>query len=140
MKNIWNKWLKNAIYLYCFIYTIVTIVNSIGYLASGIYSDPNGNWHEIDRALIVLTGVIAYEMAVRLPIVNSLIRMTVTYIPTMLLCFLYVWLSGFREPLASSAYKDIFINYTGMFFMISVVVIIFEKKKSNHKFQFRRWS
>ena len=115
-------------------------MNSIGYLASGIYSDPNGNWHEIDRALIVLTGVIAYEMAVRLPIVNSLIRMTVTYIPTMLLCFLYVWLSGFREPLASSAYKDIFINYTGMFFMISVVVIIFEKKKSNHKFQFRRLS
>lgn len=140
MKNIWNKWLKNVIYLYCFIYTIVTIVNSIGYLASGIYSDPNGNWHEIDRALIVLTGVIAYEMAVGLPIVNSLIRMTVTYIPTMLLCFLYVWLSGFREPLASSAYKDIFINYTGMFFMISVVVIIFEKKKSNHKFQFRRLS
>ena len=59
MKKIWNVWLKDSVFIYCIIYTIATLVNSIAYLTSGTYSDPNGNWHEIDRALIVLIGVIA---------------------------------------------------------------------------------
>lgn len=131
MKKIWDSWLKSATFLYCVIYTVVTIVNSIGYLAAGTYFDPSGNWHELDRALIVLIGIIAYEMAVKLPIKNSLVKMTVTYVPTMLLCILFVWLCGFREPLASSAYRDIFINYTGLFLLISIAVILLEKKKKS---------
>lgn len=133
MKKIWNGWLKNAVCIYCVIYTIATLVNSVAYLASGIYSDPSGNWHEIDRALIVLIGVIAYEMATKLPIKNTFIKMIVTYVPTMLLTFFYVWTTIFREPLASSAYQDIFINYTGLFLIISIVVIILEKKKHKNK-------
>ena len=95
--------------------------------SSGAYSDPNGNWHEIDRALVVLIGVLAYKMATKLPIKNTLVRMIVTYIPTMLLTFFYIWLTSFREPLASSAYQDIFINYTGLFLIISVIVIMVKK-------------
>lgn len=127
MKKIWNEWLKDSVFIYCVIYTIVTLVNSIAYLVSGAYSDPNGNWHEIDRALVVLIGVLAYKMATKLPIKNTLVRMIVTYIPTMLLTFFYIWLTGFREPLASSAYQDIFINYTGLFLIISVIVIMVKK-------------
>lgn len=129
MKKIWNNWLKNATCIYCVIYTIATIVNSVGYLMAGTYSDPSGNWHEIDRALVVLIGVVAYEMATKLPIKNILIRMITTYIPTMLLTFFYVWTTSFREPLSSSAYKDIFINYTGLFLIVSIIAIILEKKK-----------
>ena len=66
-------------------------------------------------------------MATKLPIKNTLGRMIVTYIPTMLLTFFYIWLTGFREPLASSAYQDIFINYTGLFLIISVIVIMVKK-------------
>lgn len=129
MKKIWNNWLKNATFVYCTIYTIATLVNSIGYLISGTYSDPSGNWHEIDRAFIVLIGVIAYEMATKLPIKNINIRMVTTYIPTMLLTFFYVWTTSFREPLASPAYRDIFINYTGVFLIVSIVAIIIRKKE-----------
>lgn len=127
MKKIWNEWLKDSVFIYCVIYTITTLVNSIAYLVSGAYSAPNGNWHEIDRALVVLIGVLAYKMATKLPIKNTLVRMIVTYIPTMLLTFFYIWLTGFREPLASSAYQDIFINYTGLFLIISVIVIMVKK-------------
>ena len=127
MKKIWNEWLKDSVFIYCVIYTITALVNSIAYLVSGAYSDPNGNWHEIDRALVVLIGVLAYKMATKLPIKNTLVRMIVTYIPTMLLTFFYIWLTGFREPLASSAYQDIFINYTGLFLIISVIVIMVKK-------------
>ena len=129
MKKIWNEWLKDSVFIYCVIYTITTLVNSIAYLVSGAYSDPNGNWHEIDRALVVLIGVLAYKMATKLPIKNTLVRMIVTYIPTMSLTFFYIWLTGFREPLASSAYQDIFINYTGLFLIISVIAIVVEKSK-----------
>lgn len=127
MKKICNEWLKDSVFIYCVIYTITTLVNSIAYLVSGAYSDPNGNWHEIDRALVVLIGVLAYKMATKLPIKNTLVRMIVTYIPTMLLTFFYIWLTSFREPLASSAYQDIFINYTGLFLIISVIVIMVKK-------------
>lgn len=130
MKKIWNGWLKESVFMYCVIYTIATLVNSVLYLINGTYSDPNGNWHEIDRALIVLIGVLAYKMATKSPIKNTLIRMMVTYIPTMSLTFFYIWLTGFREPLASSAYQDIFINYTGLFLIISVIAIVLEKGKS----------
>ncbi len=130
MNKIWNGWLKESVIMYCVIYTIATLVNSIAYLINGTYSDPNGNWHEIDRALIVLIGVLAYKMATKLPIKNTLVRMIVTYIPTMSLTFFYIWLTGFREPLASSAYQDIFINYTGLFLIISVIAIVIEKSKT----------
>lgn len=133
MKKIWNGWLKESVFMYCVIYTIATLVNSVLYLINGTYSDPNGNWHEIDRALIVLIGVLAYKMATKLPIKNTLVRMIVTYIPTMSLTFFYIWLTGFREPLASSAYQDIFINYTGLFLIISVIAIAAEKSKSKNQ-------
>lgn len=87
MKKVWNEWLKESVFMYCVIYTIATLVNSVAYLINGSYSDPNGNWHEIDRGLIVLIGVLACKMATKLPIKNTLVRMIVTYIPTMLLTF-----------------------------------------------------
>lgn len=132
MKKMWNGWLKESVFMYCVIYTIATLVNSVLYLINGTYSDPNGNWHEIDRALIVLIGVLAYKMATKLPIKNTFVRMIVTYIPTMSLAFFYIWLTGFREPLASSAYQDMFINYTGLFLIISVIAIVIEKGKSKN--------
>lgn len=32
MKRIWNGWLKDSAFMYCVIYTIATLVNSIAYL------------------------------------------------------------------------------------------------------------
>ena len=124
MKKIWNKWLKEAIFIYCAIYTLATIVNSILFLATGTRNDPSGNWHEIDRALIVLIGVLAFELAKHLPIRNILFKATVIYIPTMLLVFLTVWSSHFIEPLAKTAYRDIFVNYTGMFIIVSAIACV----------------
>jgi len=129
MKKIWNDWLKESVFLYCTIYTLVTILNSILYLAQGYRDDPSGNWHELTRAVIVLIGIVAYEMAVRLPVKNMILRAILVYIPTMALTFGFVWLNQFIEPLAKSAYMDIFINYTGLFIIVSVIAIINDKRK-----------
>ena len=121
MKKIWDSWLKKSVFLYCVIYTLATILNSVGYLMQGIRNDPSGNWHELTRAVIVLIGVTAYEMAMVLPVKNILLRLIIIYLPTMGLAFGFVWLNQFIEPLAKSAYRDIFINYTALFVIVSVI-------------------
>lgn len=136
MRKIWDNWLKESVYIYCVIYTIVTILNSVLYLIQGYRDDPSGNWHELTRAGIVLIGVTAYEMATKMPIKNIFLRSIVVYIPTMGLAFGFIWLNQFIEPLARSAYRDIFINYTSLFVIVSIVAIIrnhIKQKRSRKK-------
>lgn len=136
MRKTWNNWLKESTFIYCVIYTIVTIMNSILYLIQGYRNDPSGNWHELTRAVIVFIGVVAYEMAIRLPVKNLFLRSALVYIPTMGLTFVFVWLNRFIEPLAESAYKDIFINYTGLFIIVSAIAIIksrIRKRKTHNR-------
>lgn len=129
MRKQWEIWLKESIIIYSIIYTITTIANSALYLIQGIRDDPSGNWHEITRALIVLVGVIAYELARHLPIKNMVLRTLVVYVVTLGCAFFVVWSTQFIEPLAKSAYKDIFINYTGLFLTISILILIVKKLK-----------
>ena len=136
MRKIWNNWLKESTFIYCVIYTIMTIMNSILYLIQGYRNDPSGNWHELTRAVIVFIGVVAYEMAIRLPVKNLFLRSVLIYIPTMGLAFVFVWLNRFIEPLAESAYKDIFNNYTGLFIIVSAIAIIksrIRKRKTHNR-------
>ena len=136
MRKMWNNWLRESTFIYCVIYTIVTIMNSILYLIQGYRNDPSGNWHELTRAVIVFIGVVAYEMAIRLPVKNLFLRSVLIYIPTMGLAFVFVWLNRFIEPLAESAYKDIFINYTGLFIIVSAIAIIksrIRKRKTHNR-------
>ena len=136
MKKNWDNWLKESVYIYCTIYTITTILNSVLYLIQGYRDDPSGNWHELTRAVIVLIGVTAYEMATKIPIKNILLRSLVVYVPTLGLVFGFVWLNQFIEPLAKSAYRDMFINYTSLFVIVSIVAIIrnsIKRKKGEDK-------
>ena len=119
MKSMWNNWLKQSVFLYSVLYTVATIFNSILYLINGYYEDPNGNWHELDRAVIVLIVVLAFTMIKHLKVEKYLLKAVIVYIPTLLLAFTYVWMVGLRDTLASSAYRDIFINYTAGFAIAS---------------------
>lgn len=135
MKKTGNGWLKESIFIYCVIYTAATIINSILYLMQGYRNDPSGNWHELTRAVIVLIGVSAYEMANRLPVKNLVVRSFLIYVPTMVLVFGFVWLNQFIEPLAGSAYTDIFVSYTGLFLLISVIAIVRSEIRKRRTFQ-----
>ena len=53
-----QKWI-DLVSVYCIIYTVITLLNSVLYLYNDIYEDPSGNWHELDRAIILLIGVAA---------------------------------------------------------------------------------
>ena len=124
MKTIWNKYLKVPVFLFCALYTIATIINSVVYLAKGVFEDPSGNWHELDRAVLVLIAVIAFALIRYLKIKNVWLKVLAVYVPTMLLVFLYVFLRGLTVELASSAYRDVFINYTAGFVFVTIVVFV----------------
>lgn len=136
MTKIWNNYIKTPVFLYCLLYTIATITNSIIYLAKGTFEDPSGNWHELDRAVLVLIAVIAYALIRYLKIRNFWLKVATVYVPTLLLVFFYVFLRGLSVELASSAYRDIFVNYTAGFVFVTIVVFVInviKKKKASVK-------
>ena len=124
MKEVWTKYLRGPLFLYFEIYTVATLINSITYLAQGVYEDPSGNWHEIDRAVLVLIVVVAYALIRYIKVNNLLLKTIMVYVPTLLLVYLYVFLRGLTAELAKTAYRDVFINYTIGFVFVSVVVCI----------------
>lgn len=69
----------------------------------------------------------AYALIRYIHIKNFAIKLVVVYVPTMLLAFLYVWFRGLTAELASSAYRDIFINYTLGFLVVSIIVFVISK-------------
>ena len=133
MKSMWENYLRGILFLYCEIYTVATLINSVIYLARGVFEDPSGNWHEIDRAVIVLVAVIAYALIRYVKVRSFVLKLAIVYVPTMLLVFLYVFLRGLTVELAKSAYRDIFINYTVGFTFVSIFVLVFNSIRKNKK-------
>lgn len=126
-----KKWIQMTS-VYSVIYTAITLLSSVLYLSNGVYEDPSGNWHELDRAIILLIGIAAFELCTNLPVKPLILRYVAAYVPSQLLAFAYVWFSGLREPLAKTAYRDIWINFTCLFLllcMVNTVVDICRKKR-----------
>ncbi len=115
--------------VYSIIYTVITLLNSILYLGNGIYEDPSGNWHELDRAIILLIGIAAFELCTDLPVKPLIFRYIIAYVPSQLSAFGYVWFSGLREELAKTAYRDIWINFTSLFILLCIVNTIISIRK-----------
>ena len=126
-----KKWIR-IVSIYSVIYTAITLLSSVLYLCSGVYEDPSGNWHELDRAMILLIGIAAFELCTKLPVKPLILRYVTAYIPSLLLAFAYVWFSGLWEPLAKTAYRDIWINFTSLFVLlciINTVTLVIGKRK-----------
>ena len=62
-----KKWIR-IVSIYSVIYTAITLLSSVLYLYNGIYEGPSGNWHELDRAIILLIGIAAFELCTNLPV------------------------------------------------------------------------
>lgn len=133
MTKIRSDRLKEAVFIYCAIYTLTTILTSIGYLISGINTHPSGSWPDIMRALIVLIGLAAYLLTKYLPIKNVILKALFVYVPTIAFAIFTVWLSQYIEPLAENAYRDAFINYTDLFILASITAVIVKRYGSREK-------
>ena len=77
-----KKKLIRMVSIYSIIYTAITLLSSVLYLCNGIYEDPSGNWHELDRAIILLIGIAAFELCTNLPVKPLALRYLIAYIPS----------------------------------------------------------
>ena len=106
--------------LYCSVFTAATLVSSGLQLLQGDVADDN--LHILNRAVVILIAVVAIELAMHAKVRNRAVHWLVVYVPSMLLVFGYVWLTGFVEPLARHAFRDVFLNYTGAALVVGIVL------------------
>ena len=69
-----------------------------------------------------------------MPIKNIIIRTVTVYIVTLGCAFIAVWSTHYIEPLAESAYtyKDVFINYTGLFIVVAIIILLVQRRDINN--------
>ena len=84
----------------------------------------DSNFHIIDRGVIVLIGVITLTLLNRIKLRNKILSYLASYSISILMVFAYVWLSGFWEEQHSNAYRDIFLNFTVVYIVIVITIII----------------
>ena len=85
-----KKKMTGIVSWYGVIYTVITLLNSVLYLCSGICEDPSGNWHELDRAIILLIGFAAFGLCTSLTVKPLILRYVIAYIPSQLLALCLV--------------------------------------------------
>jgi len=122
--------MKKIIYqsclMYCVIYTCATIISSILQLTIQA-KEFDSNAHILDRAIVVLIGVCTLQIIRYLKFKNRALNIIIPYCLSMGMIFLYVFVTGFFEELHPNAYRDIFLNYTIGFIIVSLIAAMVER-------------
>ncbi len=108
---------KNFIF-FCKTFTLITLSSSILQLCNNRLNE--SNLHIINRAIIILIGLITLILFEKINMRNSTLSNLLIYSISMSLVLLYAWSTGFVEPLHPNAYRDIFLNFTSIFIFIGV--------------------
>ncbi|MDF2905231.1 MAG: hypothetical protein K0R34_552 [Herbinix sp.] len=127
MKNKLSVVLKKGFIFYCIMYTVITIFSSTLQLFQGRTEDTNA--HLLNRAVVCLIAVFVMEACANIRLKSQILTWLVVYSIGMSIVFIYVWITGFFEPLSKYAYRDIFLNFTAVGVVIGVVIAIIEKRK-----------
>ena len=103
--KIFNE-LKRGFLMFSVFYAVITIGSSSLQLYLGQPIDTN--FHILNRAAVVLIAVITILLFDRIQLKNKVLSYFAPYSISMGIVFLYVWLTGFIEPLHPDAYRDNF--------------------------------
>lgn len=127
MKNKLSVVLKRGFLLYCIMYTVITIISSALQLFQGRMEDTNS--HILNRAVVCLIAVFVMQAFYNIRLKSQLLSWLIIYAIAMTIVFVYVWITGFFEPLHKNAYRDIFLNFTTIGVVIGIINSIMEKRK-----------
>lgn len=111
---------KNSGILYCILFTLTTLADNIWQLLKGQKAD--FNYHIINRAVIILIAVVTITLFDKFKLRNKILSNLVSYVISMGLVFIYVWITGFFDPLSPGAYQGIFITYTALTIIVSLII------------------
>jgi hypothetical protein len=124
--------IKKAVIFHGIIFTLATLVSSILQLSQGQETDTNV--HIIDRAVLCLIGVIMFTLVDNVKFKIRLLSYVIPYVISMPIVMFYTWLTSFWAEQHPNAYKDIFLNFTMVFIVVSIFITIkdyFKARKSN---------
>jgi hypothetical protein len=121
--------LKRGLILFSIFYSGTTILSSSLQLYKGQLTDTN--YHIINRAVVVLIAVITIMLFDEIQVKSKVLSYLVPYAMSMGIVFLYVWITGFIEPLHPNAYRDIFFNFTAITIFVMIAIFIKDKWKGN---------
>lgn len=127
MKLNFGPTVKKSALLYCVIFTVTTLVDNIWQLCRGQVSD--SNYHIINRAVVILIAVIAITSFDKLKLKNRILSHVVSYVISMIVVFVYVWFTSFFDPLSPGAYQGIFITFTSLTIIVSLIIEVKEHIK-----------
>ncbi len=127
MKNKILLVLKRGFQLFCMMYTATTMVSSALQLFQGRLEDTNS--HILHRAVVCFIAVFVMEASANIRLKSQLLSWLVVYSIAMTIVFIYVWITGFFEPLSKYAYRDIFLNFTSIAIIVGIIISLLEKRK-----------
>ncbi len=123
--------IKNAVLLYCVIFTFTTLADNFWQLSQGQTAD--SNYHIMNRAVVVLIAVLTITLFDKLRFKNKLLSHLISYGISMSAVFLYVWITSFFDPLSPGAYQGIFFTFTALTIVFSILLEVrdrIRRKKS----------
>jgi hypothetical protein len=128
-----KKTLWQALLQFSVVYSFATLVSSSLQLIQGQVYDTNT--HILDRAIVVLIGIITLQLILKLSLRPKFLNIVIPYCISMGLVFLYVFFTGLFTELHPNAYRDIFLNYTIAFIVVvaTVQIFLFIKKRQRGK-------
>jgi hypothetical protein len=121
--------LKRGLILFSIFFTGTTILSSSLQLYKGQLTDTN--FHIINRAAVILIGVITIMLFDKIQLKSKILSYLVPYVMSMGIVFFYVWITGFIEPLHPDAYRDIFLNFTAISSCVMIAIFIKDKWKGS---------
>lgn len=127
MESNFGSTAKKSALLYCVIFMVTTLVDNICQLCRGQVSD--SNYHIIYRAVVILIAIIAITSFDKLKLKNRMLSHVVSYVISMIIVFVYVWFTSFFDPLSPGAYQGIFITFTSLTIIVSVIIEVKEHIK-----------
>ncbi|WDV47332.1 hypothetical protein PV797_06420 [Clostridiaceae bacterium M8S5] len=125
--------LKRMLTLICQAFTIVTLFSGIINLIIGNTTDTH--LHIINRFMVCVICISSLSVFIWLRDKTKFATL-IHYVGTLMIILFYVWLNSFIEELGKTAYRDIFLNYTGIYIVFSFYEVIKSKivnKQAKHK-------
>ena len=118
---------KKIIFLFCFVFTLATLVSCAINLSWGYETDTYS--HILDRAFLSFMGASVFVLILNISWKRSVFKFLIPYMIFMPLALLYIFVTGFFRELHPNAYRDIFLNDTIAYIIIYIILYIAEKLK-----------
>lgn len=116
---------KSALILICIVYTLLTIT-SYGY-ALLVGRTMETHFHLLARFAVTSIGIGSILMFNLLPRLPLWAMFAINYTATMGIIFGIMWLSVYFIELHPDAFRDIFLNFTTIYFLIAAGFLIRNK-------------